>query len=150
MGIVYDTASVALMHALAAAREVAGGEVRKRGLAGRGATLRPLRVYASDQAHSGVEKAMIVLGLGEENVVRVPSDERFRMDVQALERAIAEDNVARACVRWPSLRRSERRRRRASIRCAEIARRVRARTTCGCTSTQRTAARSRCCRSGAR
>jgi aromatic-L-amino-acid/L-tryptophan decarboxylase len=34
---------------------------------------------------------MIVLGLGEENVVRVRSDERFRMDVQALERAIADD-----------------------------------------------------------
>ncbi|HEY8793537.1 MAG TPA: aminotransferase class I/II-fold pyridoxal phosphate-dependent enzyme, partial [Gemmatimonadaceae bacterium] len=90
MGIVYDTASVALMHALAAAREVAGSEIRKRGLVGR-AELRPLRVYASDQAHSSVEKAMIVLGLGEENVVRVRSDERFRMDVQALERAIAGD-----------------------------------------------------------
>ena len=91
MGIVYDTASVGLMHALAAARELVGGEVRRRGLAGRGTELGPLRVYASDQAHSGAEKAMIVLGLGEENVVRVPSDERFRMDVQALERTIADD-----------------------------------------------------------
>jgi aromatic-L-amino-acid/L-tryptophan decarboxylase len=91
MGIVYDTASVALMHALAGAREVAGSEVRSRGLVGRGAELEPMRVYASDQAHSSVEKAMIVLGLGEENVVRVRSDERFRMDVRALERAIASD-----------------------------------------------------------
>jgi len=92
MGIVYDTASVALMHALAAAREAAGGgsEIRKRGLVGR-AELKPFRVYASDQAHSGVEKAMIVLGLGEENVVRVRSDERFRMDVRELERAIVDD-----------------------------------------------------------
>jgi aromatic-L-amino-acid/L-tryptophan decarboxylase len=91
MGIVYDTASVGLMHALAAARELTGGEVRRRGLVGRGAELGPMRVYASDQAHSGAEKAMIVLGLGEENVVRVRSDARFRMDVQALERAIADD-----------------------------------------------------------
>ena len=91
MGIVYDTASVALMHALAAAREVAGDEIRRRGLVGRGAELRTLRVYTSDQAHSSVEKAMIVLGLGEENVMRVRSDERFRMDVRALERAIADD-----------------------------------------------------------
>ena len=91
MGIVYDTASVALMHALAAAREVAGGEIRKRGLAGRGGELRPLRVYASDQAHSSVEKSMIVLGLGEENVVRVKSDEQFRMDVRELERAMSAD-----------------------------------------------------------
>ncbi|MEP7086879.1 MAG: aminotransferase class I/II-fold pyridoxal phosphate-dependent enzyme [Gemmatimonadota bacterium] len=90
MGIVYDTASVALMHALAAAREAAGSEIRKRGLVGR-ADLKPFRVYASDQAHSSVEKAMIVLGLGEENVVRVRSDESFRMDVKELERAIADD-----------------------------------------------------------
>jgi aromatic-L-amino-acid decarboxylase len=94
MGLVYDTASVALMHALAAAREVAGSEIRRRGLVGRGAELKTLRVYTSDQAHSSVEKAMIVLGLGEENVVRVRSDERFRMDVQALERAIASDEAS--------------------------------------------------------
>jgi aromatic-L-amino-acid/L-tryptophan decarboxylase len=93
MGIVYDTASVALMHALAAAREVAGGDVRARGLVGR-TELKPFRVYASDQAHSSVEKAAIVLGLGEENVVRVRSDDRFRMDVGELERAIVGD-VAR-------------------------------------------------------
>ncbi|HEV7703581.1 MAG TPA: pyridoxal-dependent decarboxylase [Gemmatimonadaceae bacterium] len=96
MGIVYDTASVALMHALAAAREIAGGEIRKRGLAGRGGELRPLRVYASDQAHSSVEKSMIILGLGEENVVRVKSDEHFRMDVAALEHAMIAD-LATGC-----------------------------------------------------
>jgi aromatic-L-amino-acid decarboxylase len=90
MGIVYDTASVALMHALAAARELAGRESRKRGLVGR-AEMKPLRVYASDQAHSSAEKAMIVLGLGEENVVRVRSDEHFRMDVAELRRALVDD-----------------------------------------------------------
>jgi aromatic-L-amino-acid/L-tryptophan decarboxylase len=94
MGIVYDTASVALMHALACAREIVGSEIRRRGLIGRGTELKPLRVYTSDQAHSSVEKAMIVLGLGEENVVRVRSDERFRMDVRALERAIASDEAS--------------------------------------------------------
>lgn len=94
MGIVYDTASVALMHALAAAREIAGREIRSRGLLGRGSELKPLRVYTSDQAHSSVEKAMIVLGLGEENVVRVRSDEHFRMDVRALEHAIERDEAS--------------------------------------------------------
>ena len=58
-GIVYDTASVALMHALAAARELAGSDVRRRGIAGRN-DLGAFRVYASDQAHSSVEKAAIV------------------------------------------------------------------------------------------
>jgi aromatic-L-amino-acid decarboxylase len=92
-GIVYDTARVAWMHALAAAREVAASDVRRRGIAGRG-DLGAFRVYASDQAHSSVEKAAIVLGLGEENVVRVPSDEGFRMDVGALARAIERDRAA--------------------------------------------------------
>jgi aromatic-L-amino-acid decarboxylase len=92
-GIVYDTASVALMHALAAAREAAASDVRRRGIAGRG-DLGAFRMYASDQAHSSVEKAAIVLGLGEENVVRVQSDECFRMDVGALARAIERDRAA--------------------------------------------------------
>ena len=89
-GIVYDTASTAVLHALAAAREHCGVEVRKRGIAGRTDVLTH-RVYASDQAHSSIEKAMIVLGLGEENVVRIPSDKAFRLDVAALGRAIQDD-----------------------------------------------------------
>jgi aromatic-L-amino-acid decarboxylase len=90
MGIVYDTASVATMHALAAAREVAGTDIRARGLAGR-PDLPALCVYASDQAHSSVEKAMVVLGLGEGNVRRIASDADFRMDVALLKRAIQAD-----------------------------------------------------------
>ncbi|MEO8563794.1 MAG: aminotransferase class I/II-fold pyridoxal phosphate-dependent enzyme [bacterium] len=89
-GVVYDTASVAVLHALAAARERALPGTRARGLAAR-TDVRVQRVYASDQAHSSLEKAMIVLGLGEENVVRIPCDDAFRMDVKALERAISVD-----------------------------------------------------------
>jgi aromatic-L-amino-acid decarboxylase len=86
-GVVYDTASVATLHALAAAREQAGDHVRARGLAGGS----PLAVYASDQAHSSIDKAAIVLGLGEESVRRIPSDGDFRLRVPALRDAIAED-----------------------------------------------------------
>lgn len=89
-GVVYDTASVAVLHALAAAREQYGIDVRKRGIAGR-TDLPVHRVYASDQAHSSIEKAMIVLGLGEANVVRIPSDRAFRMNVGALRDAIDDD-----------------------------------------------------------
>ncbi|MGI8508112.1 MAG: pyridoxal phosphate-dependent decarboxylase family protein [Gemmatimonadaceae bacterium] len=89
-GVVYDTASVGVLHALAAAREVAGSDVRARGLAGR-TDLPVYRVYASDQAHSSINKAMIVLGLGESNVVRVASDVDFRLDVDALRVAIEDD-----------------------------------------------------------
>ena len=49
------------------------------------------RIYASDQAHSSAEKAAIALGLGEENVQRVPSDAEFRMDVGALRAMIDRD-----------------------------------------------------------
>src|SRR6478672_7766411 len=89
-GVVYDTASVAVLHALAAARERAAPAVRARGLAAR-TDIPVQRVYASDQAHSSLEKAMIVLGLGEEHVVRVRTDEDFRMDVDALREAVAAD-----------------------------------------------------------
>ena len=89
-GVVYDTASVGIMHALAAAREEAAPSARKRGLAGR-ADLPPLRIYTSDQAHNAAEKAAITLGIGEENVCRVPSDSKFRMEVSILREMAAAD-----------------------------------------------------------
>jgi aromatic-L-amino-acid decarboxylase len=89
-GVVYDTASVAVLHALAAAREELGFDVRGRGLAGR-ADVPALTLYASDQAHSSLEKAAITLGLGEANVRRVASDDLYRLDVAALRRAVEED-----------------------------------------------------------
>ena len=89
-GVVYDTASVAVLHALAAARELAAPSVRAHGIAAR-ADVPVQRVYASDQAHSSLEKAMIVLGLGEENVVRIRTDDAFRLDVDALREAVADD-----------------------------------------------------------
>ena len=89
-GVVYDTASVGVMHALAVAREEAAPFVRKFGLVGR-SDLPRFRVYVSDQGHSSAEKAAIVLGLGEENVQRVPCDAEFRMDVSALRAMIARD-----------------------------------------------------------
>lgn len=92
-GVVYDTASVGVLHALAAAREASGLDIRVRGLAGR-ADVPALRVYTSDQAHSSTEKAAIALGLGEQNVRRISTDAQFRMDVGALRDAIAEDRRA--------------------------------------------------------
>src|SRR5437667_593926 len=88
-GVVYDTASVGVMHALAAAREEAAPSTRKRGLVSASAPV--YRIYASEQAHSSAEKAAIALGLGEENVQRVPVDAEFRMDAAALREMIAQD-----------------------------------------------------------
>jgi aromatic-L-amino-acid decarboxylase len=53
-----------------------------------------LRIYASDQAHSSVEKAAITLGIGERNVRRVPCEANYRMDVSALRSAIETDSRA--------------------------------------------------------
>ena len=89
-GVVYDTASIGSMHALAVAREEAGISVRTQGLSGR-TELPIFRVYVSDQAHSSIEKAAIALGLGEHNVRKIPSDNAFRMNVAALREAVAAD-----------------------------------------------------------
>jgi aromatic-L-amino-acid/L-tryptophan decarboxylase len=89
-GVVYDTASVSTMHALAVAREEASTSVRTLGLSGR-SELPIFRLYASDQAHSSVEKAAIALGLGEHNVRRIASDSEFKMDVAALREAVKAD-----------------------------------------------------------
>jgi aromatic-L-amino-acid decarboxylase len=88
-GVVYDTASVGIMHALAVAREQAAPSTRKLGLTNR--DLPRFRIYTSDQAHSAAEKSAIALGIGEENVRRVPSDNEFRMETSTLRRMIAQD-----------------------------------------------------------
>jgi aromatic-L-amino-acid/L-tryptophan decarboxylase len=89
-GVINDTASSSTLYALAAAREAAGLQVRELGLAGRG-DVPALRVYCSEDAHSSVDKAVITLGLGAENVVHVPTDDEFRLDVAALGAAVSED-----------------------------------------------------------
>jgi aromatic-L-amino-acid decarboxylase len=88
-GVVYDTASISTMHALATAREAVAPNTRQLGLSGRG--LPRFRIYTSDQAHSSIEKGAIAIGIGEENVRRVPVDSEFRIDIAALREAIAQD-----------------------------------------------------------
>jgi aromatic-L-amino-acid decarboxylase len=89
-GVIYDTASISTLHALAAAREAAAPSIRTDGMAGRADAPR-LRVYCSDQAHSSVDKAVILLGLGQASLRRIATDEDFRMRADALSDAIAED-----------------------------------------------------------
>ena len=89
-GVIYDTASISTLHALAAAREAAVPEVRALGLAQR-ADVPRLRVYCSEQAHSSVDKAVMLLGMGHEALRRIACDDEFRMIPDALAAAIAED-----------------------------------------------------------
>lgn len=93
-GLLTDTASTSTLHALAAAREMDPAlDIRQRGMAGR-PDLPRLRVYCSEHAHSSVDKAAIVLGIGAENVVRVAADEAFRLRAEALAAAVAADRAA--------------------------------------------------------
>jgi aromatic-L-amino-acid decarboxylase len=92
-GVIYDTASIATMHAMVAAREAAVPQVRAKGLAGRTDVPR-LRVYCSEQTHSSIDKSVIAIGLGHESLRKVPVDEAFRMRPDALAAAIAEDRAA--------------------------------------------------------
>ena len=89
-GIIYDTASVSSMHALAAAREGTERRIREEGMSGR-PDLPLLRVYASEQSHSSIEKGVITLGLGQRGLRKVPTDAEFRMDPKALAAAVTED-----------------------------------------------------------
>lgn len=89
-GHINDTASVSTLVALAAARHRATqGEVRTKGLAG----LPRLRMYCSEEAHSSVEKAAIILGLGQEGCRKIPVDDEFVLRADLLEQAIEEDRA---------------------------------------------------------
>jgi aromatic-L-amino-acid decarboxylase len=93
-GVVMDTASVASLCAIAAAREdLPELRVREEGLAGR-AELPRLRLYASEQAHSSIDKAAITLGLGLAGLRKIPADAKFRMRPEALAAAVEEDRRA--------------------------------------------------------
>jgi aromatic-L-amino-acid decarboxylase len=89
-GVIYDTASTGTLHALIAAREAAVSDVRTKGLAARGDVTR-IRVYCSDQTHSSIDKAVITTGLGHEALRKIPTDDRFRMRVDALDDEIRKD-----------------------------------------------------------
>ncbi|HEY7347079.1 MAG TPA: aminotransferase class V-fold PLP-dependent enzyme [Ktedonobacterales bacterium] len=94
MGVINDTASASSLYALAAAREaIEGLQAREEGLAGRPGLPR-LRAYASVEAHSSIDKAAIVLGIGQAGLRKIPTDDEFRMDARALAAAIEEDLAA--------------------------------------------------------
>jgi aromatic-L-amino-acid decarboxylase len=91
-GVIYDTASISTLHALAAAREWKVHGVRDAGLAGR-ADVPPLAVYCSEHTHSSIDKSVILLGLGHQALRKIPVDESFRMRPGALRDAIRADRA---------------------------------------------------------
>lgn len=92
-GILTSGGSMANFTALAAARAaMAPWDVREEGAAPPGQPR--LVVYASDQVHNCVDKAVDLLGLGWRFLRKIPSDDAFRMRVDALTDAIARDRAA--------------------------------------------------------
>ena len=90
-GILASGGSMANFNALAAARRaMTPGNVREDGL-GSGPRL---VVYASDQVHSCVDKAVDLLGIGTRYLRKIPCDDAFRLPMDALARAVAEDREA--------------------------------------------------------
>lgn len=84
--MIQDSASSATLCALLAARyRATGGEVNERGIK------HPLAVYASAEAHSSVEKAVLIAGLGRSQFRAIPVDEKQVMSVAALREAIRRD-----------------------------------------------------------
>ncbi len=88
-GVIQDTASSASLSALLAARERATGfQTNQKGCDGR------LVAYTSTQAHSSIEKAVKIAGLGLNNLRLIEVDERFAMRPQDLAQQIGVDRQA--------------------------------------------------------
>jgi len=85
-GVIQDTASSASLCAMLAARERAtNNRSNRRGGDGK------LVAYTSNQAHSSIEKAAMVAGIGTDNLRLLEVDERFAMRPEALARQIQQD-----------------------------------------------------------
>jgi len=85
-GVIQDSASSAALCALLAARERATGfQTNEQGCDGR------LVAYTSAQAHSSIEKAVRIAGLGRRNLRLIEVDERFAMRPDRLAEQIARD-----------------------------------------------------------
>lgn len=90
-GTIHDSATTATLSAVLTMREQAlGWRGNAEGLSG----MPRLRLYASDQTHSSVDKAARIAGIGQVNLVKVATDATLSMHPAALDQAIAEDRAA--------------------------------------------------------
>ena len=90
VGTIHDSATTATLSAILTMRERATDFLGNiRGMRGT-----VLRIYASAQTHSSVDKAVRVAGIGQDNLVKIPTDASFSMQPEALRAAIAADQAA--------------------------------------------------------
>ena len=87
-GVIQDTASTSTLCSLLTARErTSNFEINKKGF-GSGDIY---RVYCSQEAHSSVDKAVKIAGIGERNLVRIETDAEYSLIPDALEESIKKD-----------------------------------------------------------
>ena len=80
-GLFTSGGSAASVDALVAAREAAGHPERAT-------------VYMSDQSHSALPRAAMIVGVRRDGIRTIPSDSSFQIDLEALARAVADDRAA--------------------------------------------------------
>jgi aromatic-L-amino-acid/L-tryptophan decarboxylase len=90
-GVVTSGGSTATLDALATMLHTRRPQFRERGLQSADP---PLVLYTSVQAHWCVDKAAAILGIGLDNVRRIPVDDHYRMRVDALQAIIGADRAA--------------------------------------------------------
>ena len=87
VGSIQSGASDATLNAILTAREKASGfSTNEKGLANNN-----YRIYASEQIHSSIDKAVAIAGIGKGNLVKIAVDEVFSLKAEKLEEAINKD-----------------------------------------------------------
>ncbi len=87
-GTIHDSATTATLCAILTMRERAlEWRGNREGLSGQP----KIRIYASDQTHSSIDKGIRIAGIGQENLVKIPTLPGFAMDWEALDAAIRAD-----------------------------------------------------------
>jgi aromatic-L-amino-acid decarboxylase len=90
-GTIHDSATTATLSAILTMREQAlDFHSNTNGLSG----APQLRIYASAQTHSSIDKAVRVAGIGQNNLVKISTDSQFSMEPVALAAAITDDIAA--------------------------------------------------------
>jgi glutamate/tyrosine decarboxylase-like PLP-dependent enzyme len=93
-GILTSGGVMANFIALAVARDVHLARLLGHGVPPRGRALEDVRVYASDQTHFSIARALDELGFPPETLVVVPADDRFRLRAAPVGEAVARDRAA--------------------------------------------------------